>query len=124
MENIMKYGDFMASVKYSPEDDIFFGKIEGINGLVLFEGGTTSELKRSFKEAAEGYLQMCAEKSIPVRKSYKGSFNVRVAPDLHRKADEAATMRGVSLNQLIGRAIERELAETAAEYGGRKKKGK
>ena len=119
MENIMKYGDFIASIRYSPEDDIFFGKVEGVNGLVVFEGKTTAELKRDFKAAAESYLQMCAEKSIPVFKSYKGSFNVRISPGLHRKADETAKLQGMSLNQLVGNAIRRELEESAGSYGGR-----
>jgi predicted HicB family RNase H-like nuclease len=42
-------------------------------------------------------------------KSFKGSFNVRVKPDIHRKAAMLATMKGISLNQLVQAAIEKEL---------------
>jgi predicted HicB family RNase H-like nuclease len=34
---------------------------------------------------------------------------VRVKPDIHRKAAMLATMKGISLNQLVQAAIEKEL---------------
>jgi predicted HicB family RNase H-like nuclease len=42
-------------------------------------------------------------------KSFKGSFNVRVKPDMHKKAAMLAIMKGISLNQLVQNAIEKEL---------------
>jgi len=42
-------------------------------------------------------------------RSYKGSFNVRVSPEIHRRAVESATKKGLSLNQLVQKAIEKEL---------------
>ena len=39
----------------------FFGKIEGINDLVTFEGTTVSELKEAFQDAVEDYLSLCSE---------------------------------------------------------------
>jgi predicted HicB family RNase H-like nuclease len=38
-------------------------------------------------------------------KTYKGSFNIRISTDLHKKAAWQAIMEGVSLNQLIEEAI-------------------
>ena len=49
----------------------------------------------------------------PARKSYKGSFNVRVPPSLHRRAAEQATVRGISLNRLVQEALEREVGAYA-----------
>jgi len=34
----MIYKDYIGSVHYSTEDETFFGKIEGINDLISFEG--------------------------------------------------------------------------------------
>ena len=34
----MTYKGYLGSVNYSDKDQVFFGKIEGINGLVNFEG--------------------------------------------------------------------------------------
>ena len=36
--NTMTYKGYIGSVNYSDKDQVFFGKIEGINGLVNFEG--------------------------------------------------------------------------------------
>lgn len=36
--NIMTYKGYLGSVAYSEKDQVFFGKIEGINGLVNYGG--------------------------------------------------------------------------------------
>jgi len=38
-------------------------------------------------------------------KSYKGSFNVRISPELHREAAVMANSKGLSLNALVEMAI-------------------
>jgi predicted HicB family RNase H-like nuclease len=106
MRDVLKYKDFLATVHYSADDDIFFGKIEGINDLVTFEGSTTKELRNAFKEAVDDYIELCKEHKREILKSYKGSFNIRISPDLHRKISEAALSRGLSLNQIVQKALE------------------
>ena len=44
------------------------------------------------------------------QKLFKGSFNVRIPSDLHRKAAEKAIRMGVSLNQLVQKALEEKVA--------------
>ena len=43
-------------------------------------------------------------------RSYKGGFNVRVTPEIHRRAVETAIKKGLSLNQFVQKAIEKEVA--------------
>ena len=43
-------------------------------------------------------------------KSFKGSFNVRISQDLHRRSVQRALVSGISLNQLIQQALENELS--------------
>ncbi|RJX25522.1 MAG: toxin-antitoxin system HicB family antitoxin [Dethiobacter sp.] len=38
-------------------------------------------------------------------KQYKGTFNVRINPKLHREAVRRAIMNGVSLNEFVENAI-------------------
>ena len=38
MNNSLKYKGFYASVFFSDEDNLLFGKIEGIDDLIMFEG--------------------------------------------------------------------------------------
>lgn len=105
MKDIMIYKDMIGSVHYSTEDEVFYGKIEGIEDSVGFEGASVEELKNSFHEAVEDYLELCEINKKTPQKTYKGSFNIRISPELHRKAAREATLRGISLNQFIESAI-------------------
>jgi predicted HicB family RNase H-like nuclease len=109
MKNILKYKGFVGSVNFSAEDRAFYGKVEGINDLVTFEGTTVDELEEAFKYMVEEHIQDCEQEGKPAEKSYKGSFNVRISPDLHRQAAQIASIQGITLNQLIQRAIQHEL---------------
>ena len=40
---------------------MFYGKIEGINGLVNFEGESVKELTEAFHEAVDDYLAYCED---------------------------------------------------------------
>ncbi|MDR1402854.1 MAG: type II toxin-antitoxin system HicB family antitoxin [Tannerellaceae bacterium] len=110
MDNVLKYKDFVAIVKYSEEDEAFVGKIEGISSVVSFEGQSVEELKSAFKDAAESYLDFCRRKGIiEMQKSYTGVFNVRIDADLHRRAAIMAKIHGITLNAFVKKAIERNL---------------
>lgn len=111
MKDVLRYKDFIGSVHFSADDDCFFGKIEGIDDLVSFEGRDVNELKCSFREAVEDYVELCRAAGKPLQKSCKGSFNVRMPADLHRKAARKSALLGISLNQLVRRAIEKEVRE-------------
>ena len=75
MDNVLKYKNFIATVKYSEEDEAFIGRIEGINSIVSFEGQSVEELKSAFYEAVESYLDFCNRKGlIDIQKSYSGNL--------------------------------------------------
>ena len=105
MSNCMKYKEYYGTIEYSDEDECFHGKVLGINGLITFEGGSVQELKASFRKMVDEYLKDCKSKHIAPDKSYKGSFNIRIAPDLHKDAALCAANEGISLNALVEKAI-------------------
>ena len=110
MSDSMTYKGYIGTVRYSEEDEIFHGKIEAINDLIMFEGTSVKELKKAFREAVDDYLETCREMGREPQKPFKGSFNVRIPSELHRKAVERATRMGVSLNQLVQKALEEKVA--------------
>ena len=57
MEDLLQYKNFTAHVRFSAEDGAFYGKVLDIDELVHFEGCTVSELKKSFYEAVDDYLE-------------------------------------------------------------------
>ncbi len=109
MKDMMKYKEFLGSVHYDSEDETFYGKIEGINDLVSFEGNDVLQLKNAFQQAVDDYLSLCSKLDKNPHKSFKGSFNVRINPKLHKLAYQIALIEGISLNQLIQNAITREV---------------
>lgn len=113
MKDVLLYKGFIGSVHFSMDDRIFFGKIEGINDLVTFEGSTVDELENAFKYMVDEHIKDCKEENRPVEKSYKGSLNIRLNPELHRKAAQMAMLNGVTLNQFIQKAIQDQVESGA-----------
>jgi len=111
MKDVLRYKDFIGSVHFSAEDECFFGKIEGVDDLVMFEGRDVDELKRSFRVAVEDYINLCRRAGKSPHKSYVGSFNVRMTAELHQKAARKSALLGISLNQLVQQAVEKEVRE-------------
>ena len=109
MTDKLRYKEFIGSVHFAAEDEVFYGRIEGVNDLVTFEGATVNKLKKAFREAVEDYLELCEETGKEVFKSFKGTFNVRLDPELHSQAFEHAMLEGKSLNQFVKEAIEQKL---------------
>ena len=103
--NYLHYKDYIGSVEFSEEDAVFHGKIVGIKSVISFEGDSVSAITDDFHKAVDEYLAFCAENGIKPEKSFKGSFNVRIGADLHRKAAFAASAQGISLNTLVENAI-------------------
>ncbi len=109
MNNVLTYKDFIGTVGYSSDDHLFYGKIEGIDDLVTFEGETVSALEIAFREMVDQHIADCKAEGKPVGKSYKGVLNIRISPGLHKKAAQSAMIRGITLNQMIKHALEKEL---------------
>jgi len=105
MKDHMKYKDYYGSVHYNDEDEVFYGKIEGIKSLVSYEGKDVKTLKKAFKESLEDYIQTCKKQGIEIEKPFKGSFNVRVGNRLHRKAMEYAWANDTNLNTIAKEAL-------------------
>jgi len=111
MKDILEHKNFIGKVHFSSEDSIFYGKIEGIDDLVIFEGKSVAELNKSFKEAVEDYVNLCAEAGKRPFKSFKGNFNIRIPPELHKMAFHKAVKKGIPLNKFVQKAITREVLQ-------------
>ena len=44
MKGILQYKDFIGVAHFDADDEVFFGKIEGIDDLISFEGSYVTEL--------------------------------------------------------------------------------
>jgi predicted HicB family RNase H-like nuclease len=109
MKDILLYKDYLGSFHFNAEDEIFYGKIEGIDDLISFEGSSVKELKKAFEDSVNDYLELCSKAGKKIEKSYKGSFNVRISPEIHKMAKQIAVRKGISLNQFVQKAVEDEV---------------
>jgi len=101
----LEYKGYTGSIEYSKEDGLLYGKVLGVKGLISYEGATGSELENDFKEAIDTYLTDCKEEGITPEKPFKGSFNVRVSAELHKKAALLAMEDKMSLNNFVAESI-------------------
>ncbi|MDO5445830.1 MAG: type II toxin-antitoxin system HicB family antitoxin [Eubacteriales bacterium] len=105
MSNTMEYKGYVGSVEFSEEDGVLFGKVMGIRALISYEGESGRELLADFHSAVDEYLALCEEKGIEPERAYKGSFNVRISPELHRKISVCAAEQQISLNSFVENAL-------------------
>ena len=110
MKNTMEYKGYVGSVEFSEPDGVFFGKVMGVRALISYEGTNARELVDDFHNAVDDYLLLCEEEGIKPEVAYKGSFNVRISPELHRQAVVFATSHQMSLNNFVETAIRKQLA--------------
>lgn len=105
MRDMIKHKGYFGSVHYNAEDRVFYGKIEFIRCLVSYEGRDADSLETAFREAVEDYLATCADLEREPEKPFKGSFNVRIPPELHERIAVAAAQHGMSLNRFVAEAL-------------------
>ena len=122
MINSLTYNGYTASVNYSSDDDVLFGKVIGINDLITFEGTSVSELKAAFQEAIDDYLETCKSVGRSPDETYKGVFNVRVPSTLHQKIATFASQHDVTLNEFVKSVLVYAMdhEEISAELLGKK----
>ena len=109
MNNTMEYKGYVGSVEFSEEDALFYGKVLGIRALISYEGTDAAELVADFHGAVDDYLELCAQSGTEPEKAYKGSFNVRISPELHKQAVIAAMSHNMSLNSFVETSIQQAL---------------
>ncbi len=110
MKNL-EYKGYTGTIEYSKEDGLLFGKVLGVRGLIFYEGATGKELEADFISAVDAYLADCKQDRVTPEKPFKGSFNVRISPKLHRQAALLALEENTSLNSFVAEAIRERISK-------------
>lgn len=100
----VKYKDYQGAVTF--QDGRLFIQILHIDDLISTECDSASKVQEAFEDLVDDYIDSCKELGQEPNKPFKGSFNVRIDPALHREAALAAADHDESLNSWIERAIE------------------
>lgn len=110
-KNILEYKGYHTIIEFDVETFVLRGKIEGINDFVNFESDDPKTIEQEFHLAVDDYLEFCKSVGKEPDKEYKGTFNVRIQPDLHKKLAALASKNGESLNTTVEKAIQAYVKE-------------
>lgn len=108
-QQLLSYKGYHGTVEVSLKDGILFGKVIGVNSLISYEGHDVTELKKDFQGAIDDYLTLCKENGEEPEKTYTGSFNVRLTPEMHKNLALYAEAHHESLNNTVKEAVKEYL---------------
>lgn len=110
MNNTIQYKGYVGSVEFSEEDGIFYGKVMGIRSLISYEGENAQELLDDFHGAVDDYLEACEAEGKEPEVAFKGSFNIRLSPELHKRIYIYSAAHQISMNKYIEEVLEKSPA--------------
>ncbi len=108
----LEHKGYLGTIEAELEDNTLFGKLAFMRDLVTYEAHDLAGLRREFEASVDAYLESCAELGRSPDTPFKGTFNVRVSPEIHRKA--ALLAGGRSLNAFVAEAIAEKISRTLA----------
>ena len=107
LNSMLEYKGYHATITFDADDNLFVGEVFGITDSLNFHGESVSQLEAMFKQCIDNYLELCQKIGKQPDKEFKGSFNVRLTPELHKKAALEAAKQKMTLNQYVSNAIDK-----------------
>lgn len=101
----MKYKGYIGHVEYDDEAKIFHGEVVGLKDIITFQGKSVEELEQAFKDSINDYLRWCKKRGEKPEKTFSGTFNLRIPPELHAKLALHAKTLGLSLNSYVTQTL-------------------
>jgi predicted HicB family RNase H-like nuclease len=106
-----KHRNYEGSCDADADTRVCHGRILHIADLITYEANDPNALHAEFVAAVDDYIAMCDSLGKTPEKPYKGVFQVRVSPELHRAAAIRAAQEGITLNALVDQSL------SASVYG-------
>ncbi|MEX8549217.1 MAG: hypothetical protein V5804_16575 [Mucilaginibacter sp.] len=80
MSNFFKYKNYLATINFSVDDDVFYGNVVGIDDVITFEGKSVKEVKHAFHQAVDDYLATCLALNKKPEKPHKETLYLLKSP--------------------------------------------
>lgn len=104
-KDMLEYQGYRTRVSFDAEAMQICGKVEGLKDEVWYSCESAADVEKAFHQAVDDYLAACAREGRRPGREYKGVFNVRIRPELHRALAEMASESRVTLNYIIEQAL-------------------
>jgi non-homologous end joining protein Ku/predicted HicB family RNase H-like nuclease len=108
----IQYRDYQGAVEFDGGKLLI--RILHIDDLIATEVDSAADVEAAFAELVEDYLATCSEVGKEPGRPFKGLFNVRVPPELHKRAAFAAASEDATLNAYVISALEEKLTPLGA----------
>jgi predicted HicB family RNase H-like nuclease len=99
MSGILQHRGYAARAEFDADDQLFVGRIAGINDIVSFHADSVAGLVAAFREAVDDYLETCDRIGKKPEKAYSGNLMLRIDPSVHAAVALKAELEGESVNQ-------------------------
>ncbi|MEP7212692.1 MAG: type II toxin-antitoxin system HicB family antitoxin [Acidobacteriota bacterium] len=99
MNNILDYKGYKAKIEFSADDNVFVGRLIGVNEIVVFDAETVEGLKESMRLSVDFYIQTCKAEGKKLKKNFSGKVLFRLPNTLHERIAEAAARHNKSINE-------------------------
>jgi predicted HicB family RNase H-like nuclease len=103
----LKYKDYQGSVSF--EDGQLIIQILHIDDFITTECDSASGAQQAFEALVEDYVETCKAMEKEPSKPFKGTFNVRISPNLHRIIAMAAMDADETMNAWIANALQEKV---------------
>lgn len=103
----VRYKGYQGSVTF--EDGRLIIQVMHIDDFLTSECTDASNVDAEFVQLVDGYLDTCKRYGRDPAPPFKGTFNVRIPPELHKKIAYAAADSDESLNSWVAQALEQQL---------------
>ena len=111
MNNFIEHKGYVGTVEYSAEDNILFGQVVGIRGLISYEGDSIEQLKADFVEAIDDYLIECEANGKEPQQPYSGKLDdVSISPELHRDFILHSSRKNKRIDEALEEAMKNYIA--------------
>ena len=104
-DDLLKYKGYYGSIHFDIEHKCFYGKVEFIRDLITYEAHYADSLVNNFQSALDDYLEDCKAQSKAPDTPFKGTFNVRIEPETHKKLSLYAIQHNDTLNNVVKKAL-------------------
>lgn len=123
MTKLLEYKGYLGSVEVDLDEGFVYGRLMFIKDVVSYRADEVRAVRSAFESAVDDYLVMCAELGDAPDAPCKGTFNVRLGPELHQKVALAAAKGCVSLNEWVKQACDIKLdSQNAVDVAPRGKR--
>lgn len=109
MSELLHYKGYIGSINIDTEGNVLYGEVINTRDVITYQGTCLPDLRQAFIDSIDDYLEFCASRNEPPEKPFSGNFPLRMDPEIHKRAFIEAKRAGLSLNQWVIGAIEKQL---------------